>query len=361
MSTLESLGVGFAPATHEASKARIGLYGPPGGGKTLTALELAAKLAGGIGRVAVIDTEHGSARKYVPLVGQFQVIELPSFSPDWYIEAVQMALRAGHPAIVIDSLSHAWEGAEGLLAQQSRFTEQARGNSQEGWNKVKPIEQRLWNGILTADAHMIVTMRSRNEWREWEENGKKKREIVGLEPIQRKGTEYEFDIVALMRPYDGADRPETGTSVECVIEKSRYPEHVPGGQRHVFLKRGDGEPFYASVLAALDEGEPPAPATEAEVTTLVALLEAEGKESKRINDVFESERARNKGVLPQAFVQKAIEQALRRAERKQADQGGGDDGQQHADAGAGDGAATADGGGGGGSTGAGEGGGEGGE
>lgn len=360
MSTLAELGVSFQQATHESSKARIGLYGPPGGGKTLTALELAAKLADGIENVAVIDTEHGSARKYVPLVGRFQVIELPSFSPDWYIEAVQMALRAGHPAIVVDSLSHAWEGDNGLLAQQSRFTEAARGNSQEGWNKVKPIEQRLWNGILTADAHMVVTMRSRNEWREWEENGKKKREIVGLEPIQRKGTEYEFDIVALMRPYDGADKPETGTSVELVVEKSRYPEHVPGGSRQVFLKQGDGDGFYSAVAAALSAGEPVAPATEAEVSTLVALLEAEGKEERRIKDVFEAEKSRNQGTLPQAFVQKAIEQALRRAETKQRE--GGDDGQSgEQQATGGDGAASADGGEGGGGQESGEGGGAGGE
>ena len=50
----------FVPATKEQAKARVALAGPSGSGKTWTALVLATVLAQD-GRIAVIDTERGSA------------------------------------------------------------------------------------------------------------------------------------------------------------------------------------------------------------------------------------------------------------------------------------------------------------
>ncbi|SDH82486.1 hypothetical protein SAMN04489735_10711, partial [Aneurinibacillus thermoaerophilus] len=51
----------FTKATKTKSRARIALCGPSGAGKTYTSL----RLASGLGeKVAVIDTERGSASKY---------------------------------------------------------------------------------------------------------------------------------------------------------------------------------------------------------------------------------------------------------------------------------------------------------
>jgi ATP-dependent protease Clp ATPase subunit len=73
----------------------MALLGPSGSGKTLTALLIAAALGE---RIAVIDTERGSASKYAGEldVPDFDVLELESFSPQLYIEAVQAAQAANY-------------------------------------------------------------------------------------------------------------------------------------------------------------------------------------------------------------------------------------------------------------------------
>lgn len=300
------------PAVREQSKMRLALYGPSGGGKTWTSLALAIALAGGDpAKMVGIDSEHGSMAKYAHIFGEFGHLPLPTFTPENYIEAVQLALTGGYLAASIDSFSHAWEGEGGLLNRQVQLTDASKGDSQAGWNKLKPIEQKLWNTILAADIHLVVTMRSRNTWEQGvDEQGKKYRKIVGLEPVHRKGSEYEFDVVCFMEPADGG-------AVKLTIEKSRYDE-LPRGESLLFDKKRTPEAFEEftnNVLLAVSMGEPPAEATKEEVKLLTELLISEGKDAKRVEDVLSGERARNNGVLPQKFVQKAIQQATKRAER----------------------------------------------
>ena len=52
----------FTRAVKTDAKLRLALAGPPGAGKTFSALTLAHALADGQG-VALIDTEHGSVRR----------------------------------------------------------------------------------------------------------------------------------------------------------------------------------------------------------------------------------------------------------------------------------------------------------
>ena len=102
----------FRTATRQQSKLRMTIDGPAGSGKTYTALRFAHALTNG-GRIAVIDTERGSASKYVGeapdgIAWQFDVAELMQFSPEKYTELIQMAGKNGYTVLVIDSLSHAW-------------------------------------------------------------------------------------------------------------------------------------------------------------------------------------------------------------------------------------------------------------
>lgn len=185
----------FQKATRQKSRLRMTIDGPAGSGKTYTALRFAHALANG-GRIAYIDTERGSASKYVGeapdgIPWNFDVVELSVFSPEKYTEAILAAGRMGYSVLVIDSLSHAWEGVGGALEIKQRV-----GESWSAWRHVTPIHNRMVDAILQAPMHVITTMRSRMEYvQENDQNGKVVIRRVGLAPIQRPGTEYEFDLV----------------------------------------------------------------------------------------------------------------------------------------------------------------------
>lgn len=185
----------FRQATKQASKLRLTLDGPAGSGKTYTSLRFAHFLANG-GKIAFIDTERGSASKYVGenpdgIPWKFDVLELTQFSPERYTEAIVAAGRMGYSVLVIDSLSHAWEGAGGALEMK-----QKAGESWSAWRHITPVHNRMVDAILQSPCHIITTMRSRMEYvQETDARGKVTIRKVGLAPIQRPGMEYEFDIV----------------------------------------------------------------------------------------------------------------------------------------------------------------------
>jgi DNA polymerase III delta prime subunit len=187
------MSLAFKPATREASFARIALSGPSGSGKTYTALTLAHALA--TERVAVIDTERGSASKYVGLNGwKFDTVQPDSFSPLSLVELLGVAAGAEYDCIVVDSLSHYWMGVDGMLEQADRRAR--NGNSFSGWKEVRPDERRMIDALVAFPGHVIATMRSKTEYViEDNERGKKVPRKVGLKPEQREGIEYEFDLV----------------------------------------------------------------------------------------------------------------------------------------------------------------------
>jgi len=189
----------FKQATKQDSKLRLALYGPSGSGKTFTALAIVRHLVGEGGKIALMDTEHGSASKYADLHGGFDVFEADGdYSPQVYTEAIRAAERAGYDALIIDSLSHAWTGTGGALDLVDR-TARASGNKFTAWGGVTPLINTMVDTIIGAKLHVIATMRSKTEYL-MEQDGKGKTSIrkVGTAPIQREGVEYEFDIVGTM-------------------------------------------------------------------------------------------------------------------------------------------------------------------
>lgn len=185
----------FKPATREASAARIALSGPSGSGKTYTALVLATALSDNVG---VIDTERGSASKYVGLNGwQFETVTPDKFSPLSLVEILGVAAGRGFGALVLDSFSHYWMGVDGMLEQADRRA--IGNNSFSGWKEVRPEERRMIDALVAYPGHVVVTMRSKTEYVvEENERGKKVPRKVGLKPEQREGIEYEFDLVGDM-------------------------------------------------------------------------------------------------------------------------------------------------------------------
>lgn len=208
------MSVQFQRATKRAAKLRLSIAGPSGAGKTYTALTLATALVPG-GRVAVIDTEHGSASKYADLF-EFDVLELAApFHPDRFTEAIGAAASAGYDVAVVDSLSHAWNGSGGLLEIVDQIAARMKtSNTFAAWKDATPIHNRLVESMIAAPLHIVATMRSKQEYVIEEDNrGRKSPRKLGMAPVQRDGMEYEFDLFAEM---DMQNR--------MLVQKSRCPE-----------------------------------------------------------------------------------------------------------------------------------------
>lgn len=189
----------FAPATKAQAKARVALAGPTGSGKTFTALRLATGLIPPGGRIALLDTEHGSASKYADLF-HFDTQAINSYDPRVLIEALAVAGASGYEAFIADSLSHFWMGADGMLELVDKAAKRSGGgNSFAGWKEARPIERKMIDALLSYPGHVIVTMRSKTEWViEENDRGKKVPRKIGLKAEQRDGIEYEFDVVGDM-------------------------------------------------------------------------------------------------------------------------------------------------------------------
>lgn len=200
----------FKKATKQQAKLRMALIGPSGSGKTYSALSIAKHLGG---KVAVIDTERGSASKYADLF-DFDVCELESFSPDTYRQTIEQASFAGYDTLIIDSLSHAWMGKDGALEQVDKAAKRSQsGNSFAAWREVTPMHNALVEAILQAECNIIATMRAKTEYvMETNEKGKQTPRKVGLAPVQRDGLEYEFDVVA-----------DLNLDNEMIVSKTRCP------------------------------------------------------------------------------------------------------------------------------------------
>lgn len=186
----------FVKAERKKAKARIALLGPSGSGKTYTSLLFARELAEAArGKVAVIDTERGSASLYAGEAAQFDVCELASFEPDSYVTAIEEAGRVGYACLVIDSLSHAWAGKGGALEKVDEAASRSNSrNTHFAWREVTPMHNRLVDTILQYPGHVVVTMRVRTAYDYEDVDGRKVPKKIGLAPVQRDGMEYEFTL-----------------------------------------------------------------------------------------------------------------------------------------------------------------------
>lgn len=236
----------FQKAVKSQAKLRMAIDGPSGSGKTYTALTAATALANGAdkehpGKIAVIDTERGSASLYSDRF-DFDVAVLDTFSPLKYVELIEAAEEAGYAVIVIDSLSHAWEGEGGALDMVDDAAKRSQSkNSFTAWKDITPMHRKLVDAMLQSKCHIIATMRSKTEYviETVERNGRQVQmpRKIGLAPIQRQGMEYEFTIVGDM-----------DLDHNFVVSKSRMAELAD------VVESKPGVKFFARVADWLNSG-----------------------------------------------------------------------------------------------------------
>jgi len=260
----------FQPATREQARARIGVQGPAGSGKTKTALRLAEGLAQG-GLIGVVDTERGSALKYAPVPGrpdieahQFAHLPMAFCSPENLIAAVNAAIEARVAVLIIDSWSHFWAGKGGLLARVEEEGKKINGGKFSAWDPVNKLEQDMLDALLGFPGHVIVTMRTKTDYEL--NNGKVKK--LGVKTVQREGAEYEVDVVLDM--VEG-----TGT-----VTKTRYTPLDGACVHH------PGPEFAEAILEQLGQGVDP-------VQAIVDELVGEGLTYERALALHARAKARN--------------------------------------------------------------------
>ncbi len=239
----------FAPATKEKAKLRMALSGLSGAGKTYSALALAQAIAQADDtRVALIDTENGSASKYAHLF-TFETLSLREpYQPDRFIELIHAAEQYDYGVLVIDSLSAAWEGEGGLITMHEAATRRM-GDSFRGWAEITPLFKRLMRAILNSKVHVIVTLQVTAEYvvSDKQGGGGKARQAVGTKPVMKSGFEYYFDIIGNL------------DNAELLVTKTRYPAIT----NRVIAK--PGSPLGIEILEWLNAGtEPREPEPEEE-------------------------------------------------------------------------------------------------
>ena len=276
-----STATGFVRATKEKSYARVCLDGPSGSGKTWTGLTTAIALANG-GRVAVIDSERGSASLYADTF-EFDVMEIEgNYHPDKYVRGIRDAEAAGYDALLIDSLTHAWNGTGGVMeivdAAKSRFG----GNQHMAWAVGTPLWQGLLDAIQQSRLHVVATVRSKTRWVEEDGgSGKKGYRRAGTEPVARDGIEFEFGVVGDM------DLDHTLT-----VSKSR------AGHRLETMYRKPGPEFGRAVLAWIRDGVDAAPSADERAREVLAL--APGRKAEA------GAALRDAGITSDALVDDAV-------------------------------------------------------
>ena len=178
-------------AQRKQARLRIGLSSPSGAGKSMSALKLAKGITGNWNKVGVIDTENGSADLYSHL-GEYNVLPLEApFTPERYIEAINALEDAWMEVIIIDSVTHEWDGKGGCLESNEKIAQtKFKGNTWSAWSVTTPKHQSFIEAITNSSCHIITTARSKTETVQLDGKIKK----LGMKDIQREWFEYELTI-----------------------------------------------------------------------------------------------------------------------------------------------------------------------
>lgn len=238
----------FQKATRKKAKLRLGIVGPSGSGKTYSALLIAKGLGG---KVAVIDTENGSADLYAHLLEYDVATITPPYTPEKYIAMIHEAEKEGYNVVIIDSLTHAWAGEGGLLDKHGKIADSGRGNSFTAWRQVTPLHNQLIEAMLNSPCHIIGTMRAKTDYVQTTgDKGKTEIKKVGLAPVQREGMDYEFTTVFDIDINHNAQTSKDRTSLfDGQVFK---PSEDTGKTMLNWLEDGEAAPVYVPKSEVID-------------------------------------------------------------------------------------------------------------
>lgn len=213
---------GFRKAKAEQAALKMGVYGPPGSGKTFTSLLLAEGLAGITGkRVAYVDTERGTdfyckavpSRSVHPEAFDFDALYTRSLIE--VLTAVRGLKPEEYGVVVLDSVTHLWEAA---IAAYGGNQTRAGTIPMHAWGKIKKPYKDLMSTLLSSPLHVIICGRQGTEYATDEETDELK--AVGVKMKAEGETPYEPHILIRMEAIKPKKTNELATIV-AYAEKDR--------------------------------------------------------------------------------------------------------------------------------------------
>lgn len=195
-------------AKRQGARIVVGLAGISGSGKTFTALQLAYGLSNGdSSKIGFLDTENRRGSLYADILknknGEIQPFLIGDlfapFSPQRYIDSLLEFQAAGVEVLIIDSVSHEWEGFGGCqeiaVAKNPKFPD---------WKLAKGEHKRFINTLLASNFHVVVCIRAREKVEivkeKNQETGRMETVVrpLGLQPIQEGNFMFEMTASLMM-------------------------------------------------------------------------------------------------------------------------------------------------------------------
>jgi hypothetical protein len=213
---------GFRKAKAEQAALKLGIYAPPGGGKTFTSLLFAEGLAKLTGkRIAFCDTERGTdfysqavkTRRVHPEAFDFDALYTRSLSE---LNAACKGLDTNeYGVLVIDSITHFWQAA--IQAYGGRQTS-VGSIPMHAWGKLKKPYKELMDFFLSTPLHAIICGRQGTEYATDPESEELR--AIGLKMKAEGETPFEPHILMRMESIKPKHTNEIADIV-AYVEKDR--------------------------------------------------------------------------------------------------------------------------------------------
>lgn len=200
---------GFRPAKIEQAAIKMSGYGPPGSGKTFSALLFAEGLAQKSGRkIAYVDTEHGTDFYSIHVADRivhpapFVFDALYSRSLTEVLAEVRRLSPQEYGVVVVDSMTHLWEAA------RAAYKGKLNGAGQipiYAWGALKKPYKDLVAFLINSPFHVFLLGRQANEFGQDEDTGEAR--SMGVKMKAEGETAYEPHVCLRFESVRKTDKP----------------------------------------------------------------------------------------------------------------------------------------------------------
>jgi len=232
--------ISIRPVVSGQSKAVLGIAGISGSGKTYTAILMARGMVNHPSEIGFLDTENGRGSLYADILdGPFMIADLyPPFSPARYAGAIKQFQEAGVKVLVIDSVTHEWEGEGGCDDIANAPKPDGTPRKIANWIEAKREHKKFMNTLLQSNMDIICCIRAREKT---DFKNPNQPVSLGIQPICEKN--FMFEMTASLMMFNEG--------------KSQYFSKIPSFLRDAF---GDGKEYIGvntgkKIREWLDKGE----------------------------------------------------------------------------------------------------------